>query len=364
MELVEDYGTMFLQQSLEWLNNSSLSVKVALGILPSIVFTVFTSHAVYRYFNRGLTLRWHPGTRRVNSRISLRGKTVLITGANAGIGRETAIDLARRGARVIMGCRNPTKAKVAVADVRKRSSNENVIFKQIDLSDLNSVKKCADEILKGEERLDVLINNAGLVNFSDRGLTPEGYDTTMATNHVGHFVLTLALIELIKKSAPSRIINVTSYGHVNIKQIDYTNISGKGVYGLNRYLESKVANIHFTNVLARRLSGTGVTAYSVNPGIVYTNIWESSRVTVRSGILRFLYLVGMPLLIFLRNEKDGAQTTIYCAIDESITQLSGGYFTNCSLGKESKLAEDEQVAKQLWDITCKATGVDPDILPE
>ncbi|XP_041453521.1 retinol dehydrogenase 12-like [Lytechinus variegatus] len=360
MELAEDCGTLFLLQSFEWLR--CFSLYVALG---SLVVTVLTSYAAYCYFHRGITIRWHPGTRRVNSRINLRGKTVLITGANAGIGRETAIDLASRGARVIMGCRNPTKAKVAIADVRKRSSNENVIFKQIDLSDLNSVKKCAEKILKEEERLDVLINNAGLVSFSDRGLTPEGYDITMATNHVGHFVLTLALINIIKKSAPSRVINVSSFGHLRIKQIDYTNISGKGVSGFNRYKQSKLANIHFTKVLARRLSGTGVTAYSVNPGTVYTNIWESSRVSLKPGLFRYILSLAMPLLrLFLLNEKDGAQTTIYCAVDESIAHLSGGYFTNCSLGKESKLAEDEQVAKQLWDITCKATGVDPNILPE
>ncbi|XP_063954381.1 retinol dehydrogenase 11-like [Lytechinus pictus] len=355
MEFVEDsltHSKDLIHQSLEWFTKASFSVKFALVVTGTVVI----SYAAYDGW-------YSTSIRRVNSRVSLMGKTVLITGANAGIGRETAIDLASRGARVIMGCRNPTKAKVAVADVRKRSSSENVIFKQIDLSDLNSVKKCAEEILKEEERLDVLINNA--VDYSDCSPTPEGYNIAMATNHVGHFLLTLTLVNLIKRSAPSRIINVSSFAHDAIKSIDYTNISGKGISGLNRYLESKVANIHFTMVLAKRLRGTGVTAYSLNPGAIYTSIWESSRVTVRSGIFRFLYLMAMPVLkLILMNEKDGAQTTIYCAVDESITRFSGGYFTNCSLGKVSELARDEQLAKQLWDITCKETGIDPNILLE
>ncbi|XP_054752915.1 retinol dehydrogenase 12-like [Lytechinus pictus] len=351
MEIAKDlleHGKVILRDSADWFHAASLPVQVAVGTVGFLA----ASYGLYCVWFYG-------GTRRVKSSVTLKGKTVIITGGNSGIGRETAVDLASRGARVILGCRNPTKAEAAVAEVRRRSNNQNVIFKLVDVSDLESVRNFAEEILREEKRLDILINNAGIGGTKYR-TTPEGFDIVMATNHVGHFVLTLTLIDLIKKSAPSRIINVSSLLHSSISNIDYTNKSGKGVKKMEFYGRSKLANVHFARELARRLEGTGVTSYSLHPGAIYSNIWETSW---GSSGTKFLYYLFLPILTFcMLSEKDGAQTTIYCAIDESITHLSGGYFSNCRKAKESKLAKDDKLAKQLWDVSCEATGISPDIL--
>ncbi|XP_071478748.1 retinol dehydrogenase 11-like [Diadema antillarum] len=338
-----------LQQEAEWFQAASLPVKIAVssaGVLAA------TYGAWYAWF--------FSGVRRVRSSVRLDGKTVIITGANAGIGRETAVDLASRGARVIMACRNPTKAQAALVEVRQRSGSDNVVFKQVDTSDLKSVRAFADQILKEEDRLDILINNAG-IGLARKMLTPEGFDLVMATNHVGHFVLTMTLIDVLKKSAPSRIINVSSAAHkgYNTDQpgMEFSDKSGKGLDGFQFYLKSKLANVIFSKELGRRLAGTGVTAYSLHPGAIFTSIWPT--LTDKPWLYHFL----RPFLwLCLLTEKDGAQTTIYCAIDESVTQHSGGYFANCQLAKESKLANDMALTKQLWDVSCEATGIDPNVL--
>ncbi|XP_071506856.1 retinol dehydrogenase 11-like [Diadema antillarum] len=350
MDLARDtlsYCSELVHQGTNWLLVAPLSVRIA-------GFLVASYGAYWVWFFRG--------TRRVRSKVSLDGKTVIITGANAGIGRETAVDLASRGARVIMACRNPTKAQAALAEVRQRSGSDNVVFKQVDTSDLKSVRAFADQILKEEDRLDILINNAG-IGGDRNSVQSEGFDIVMTTNHVGHFVLTMALIDLLKKSAPSRIISVSSLAHVFISDpamVDYSNKLAEGISVRYRYARSKLANVHFTKELARRLAGTNVTAYSLHPGTIFTNILKSTLTTVGKKIRYYLFT---PLLwLFLLSEKDGAQTTIYCAIDESVTQHSGGYFANCQLAKESKLAKDMALAKQLWDVSCEATGIDPNKL--
>ncbi|XP_071478738.1 retinol dehydrogenase 11-like, partial [Diadema antillarum] len=349
MDLVRDtlsYCSELVHQGTNWFLVAPLSVRVS-GFLVA-------AYGAYRVWFYG-------STRRVKSKARLDGKTVIITGANAGIGRETAVDLASRGARVIMACRNPTKAQAALAEVRQRSGSNNVVFKQVDTSDLKSVRAFADQILKEEDRLDILINNAGIYKVQDCSVSPEGFDIVMATNHVGHFVLTMTLMDLLKKSAPSRIINVSSVAHSFISDpaiIDYSNKASEGLNGFQRYTKSKLANLHFAKELARHLAGSNVTAYSLHPGTIYTNVVQTSINSV--GKLKIFIL---PIIwLFLLSEKDGAQTTIYCAIDESVTQHSGGYFANCQLGKESKLAKDMTLSKQLWDVSCEATGIDPNKL--
>ncbi|XP_071478758.1 retinol dehydrogenase 11-like [Diadema antillarum] len=336
-----------LQQEAEWFQAASLPVKIAVsgaGVLAA------TYGVWYAWF--------FGGTRRVKSSVRLDGKTVIITGANAGIGRETAVDLASRGARVIMACRNPTKAQAALAEVRQRSGSDNVVFKQVDTSDLKSVRAFADQILKEEDRLDILINNAGVVAAKEI-LTPEGFDMIMSTNHVGHFVLTMTLMDLLKKSAPSRILNVSSLSHAwytDKPGMEFSNKSGKGLEGLQFYARSKLANVIFAKELARRLAGTGVTAYSLHPGAIFSSLWRTDEV--------WLHYFMRPLFwLCLLNEKDGAQTTVYCAIDDSVTQHNGEYFANCQLAKESmhEKANDVALTKQLWDVSCEAAGIDPNV---
>ncbi|XP_072047153.1 retinol dehydrogenase 12-like [Amphiura filiformis] len=244
--------------------------------------------------------RVHGYRRYCTSSISLCGKTVIVTGGNSGIGKETAIDLARRGARVILACRNPNLAEEAVKEVSKRSKSTNVTYRHLDLNSLESVRNFATGFLEEEERLDILVNNAGKATLTSGGVTVDGFESVFGINHFGHFLLTLLLLERLKKCSPSRVVMVTSNFYEYVTAIDFKPKSPDGLRypGLNDYAYSKAANVMFTRELARRLKGTEVTAYSVHPGFVYTNI------TVKS-----------------------AQGNIHCAVDESITDLSGSLST-------------------------------------
>ncbi|XP_072027868.1 retinol dehydrogenase 11-like [Amphiura filiformis] len=291
---------------------------------------------------------------------TLYGKTVIITGGNAGIGKETAIDFARRGARVIIGCRNPKKATEAVKEIQRRSGNSNVVYIPLELSDQDSIREFAKTILKQESRIDYLINNAGIAKAAKGHRTKEGYNMVFAVNHFGHFLLTMLLLDRLKESAPSRIVNISSVVHAFVKEGDlhFTPKDAEGrIYpGLREYRRSKLANVLFTKELARQLEGSGVTTYSLHPGAIMSSIIETSKETTQMSLLMYWYNAGLFWLIS-SDERAGAQTTIYCALEESITHLSGRYFDNCRVAKESKLAHDDGLAKKLWDVSCQATGL-------
>ncbi|KAL7640090.1 UNVERIFIED_CONTAM: hypothetical protein RMT77_009504 [Armadillidium vulgare] len=281
------------------------------------------------------------------SKADLKGKTVLITGASAGIGKETALDLAKRGARVILACRNPAKAEEVKECIMKSSGNKSVLVYKIDTSDLNSVRECAAEVLKKEKRLDILINNAGIAGNGEKCLTNDGLELTMATNYFGHFLLTNLLIDLLKKSSPSRIINVSSIVHRFCFEIDAEDLNFDKKYDrISAYARSKICNILFTKELSRRLVGTGVTANSLHPGIVYTNIWYDCK----SFLMTYLNLIAYTLGI---NEREGAQTTIYAAVSEDLKNITGKYFDNCQEGVRSSLAENLETAQKLWTVSEK-----------
>ncbi|XP_072043923.1 retinol dehydrogenase 12-like [Amphiura filiformis] len=323
-------------------------------ILIGIILLITALILVVRYnANGGLFRRYC-----THIKTSLNGKTVVITGGNAGIGHETAADLARRGARVILACRNEEKAKGALQTIQKKSGSSNVVYYHLDLSDLDSVRNFADKFLREEERLDILINNAGVGRSYGRQ-TKQGYDLTFGTNHLGHFLLTLLLLDRLKKCAPSRVVTVSSMAHIKVSEADIHFRPGDGELkypGLVGYDRSKLANIMFTKILAERLKDSGVTAYSLHPGFVSTSIFQQSY-ELGSPWWRYL-LYSSASRVFGYNEEAGAQPSIYCAVEESITKYSGRYFDNCMLGKLSKLAQDDGVAKKLWDISCKITGVD------
>ncbi|XP_072051367.1 retinol dehydrogenase 12-like [Amphiura filiformis] len=279
--------------------------------------------------------------------VKLHGKAAIITGGNSGIGKETAIDLARRGARVIIACRNPVKAEEAVKEIQRRSGSSHVVYRHLDLSDQGSVRRFAEEFLKEEPRLDYLINNAGILHAPKGYRTAEGYNMVFATNHFGPFLLTLLLLDLLKKSSPSRIINVSSIAHTTIKysEMQFVKKDSQGrIYpGLREYERSKVANILFTKELARRLEGTRVSAFTLHPGAVNSNMVNRTfEFTGPSNIGVFLLMLmyKFGLLFIGIDEEAGAQTTIYCALEESLTELSGGYFDNCCLTQETKVARD------------------------
>ena len=291
------------------------------------------------------------------SKVRLDGKTVIITGGNTGIGKETAIDLATRGAKVIIGCRSKERGENAVIDIKKQSGNDKVYLKLIDLSSFKSVRAFAKDVLDNEERLDILINNAG-ISMAEIDITEDGFEIQFQVNHLGHFLLTQMLIDLLKKSAPSRIINVSSLAHQWANISDFENsVKTRDYSATTGYRMSKLANIAYTKELSRRYSHSHVTAYSLHPGMVLTEIG-------RYFFLKYPYVgkavnILEPLLrIPFKNSKEGAQTTICCAVEEGLEKFSGEYFSDCAVSKPSKDAGDDDFAKRLWDFSKKATNLE------
>ena len=205
------------------------------------------------------------------SKEKMDGKTVIITGANTGIGKETAIDLAKRGARVVIACRDEQRALTALRDIKTESRSNDVYFKKLDLASLSSVRRFASEILQEEERIDVLINNAGVM-FTPYWLTEEGFEMQFGVNHLGHFLLTLLLLQRIKDTPNSRIVVVSSHAHYP-GYLDFNDMMWKKRYQAQlAYCRSKLANVMFASELSRRLAGTGTTVYSLHPGSIKTEL--------------------------------------------------------------------------------------------
>ena len=206
------------------------------------------------------------------SKAMLDGKTVIITGGNTGIGKETAIDLAKRNARVILACRNQEKGKKAEVDVRRESGSSDVHFHQLDLASFASIRKFAKELLSEESRIDILINNAGVM-YCAFGKTEDGFETQFGVNHLGHFLLTNLLLDKIKQAPEGRIITVSSIGHAMTSKFDLDTINSEAHYSpYDAYHKSKLANVLFTKALAKRLIGTNVTSNSLHPGAVATEL--------------------------------------------------------------------------------------------
>ena len=221
------------------------------------------------------------------SKAMLNGKTVIITGGNTGIGKETAIDLAKRNARVILACRSQEKGKKAETDVRRESGSSNVHFHQLDLSSFTSIKKFAKDILSEESRIDVLINNAGVM-YCSFGKTEDGFETQFGVNHLGHFLLTNLLLDKIKQAPEGRIIIVSSIGHTFASKFDLDTINSEAHYSpYDAYHKSKLANVLFTKALAKRLTGTNVTANSLHPGAVATDLQRHTVLVTVSVLLSF-----------------------------------------------------------------------------
>uniref|UniRef100_A0A670YWJ7 Dehydrogenase/reductase 13 n=1 Tax=Pseudonaja textilis TaxID=8673 RepID=A0A670YWJ7_PSETE len=267
---------------------------------------------------------------------------------NAGIGKATAVDLARRGARVILACRDKARGESAMYDIRRESGNSEVILMILDLASLSSVRDFAQTFLASEPRLDILINNAGVVKG---GQTADGFDLVFQVNHLGHFLLTHLLLDQLKRCVPSRIVILSSGMHF-FGKIDFQTIhkSGEGMWKpIQSYCNSKLANILHARELAKRLEGTNVTCYAVHPGSVGTEIGYSCS----WWLCWLLYLVQA----FRRNCDAGAQTSIYCATEEGIESLSGGYFVDCHLLEPWSKARDDQLAKKLWEFSERLLGL-------
>ncbi|XP_029943589.1 retinol dehydrogenase 12-like [Salarias fasciatus] len=278
----------------------------------------------------------------------LDGKTVVITGANTGIGKETAIDLSKRGARVIIACRDMEKAKAAVKEIIESSGNDNVLCKKLDLSDTKSIREFAEGINQDEAKLNILINNAGVM-VCPYGKTADGFEMQIGVNHLGHFLLTYLLLDLIKKSAPARIVTVSSLAH-SWGSIYLDDINSEKSYDKSKaYSQSKLANVLFTRSLAKRLEGTGVTTYSLHPGVVQTDLFRHLN-----GPQRCFMKVVSP---FTKNSVQGAQTTIYCAVEPKLANETGGYYSDCAPTSPSRKAKNDELAQKLWDLSCNMLSI-------
>ncbi|XP_026479014.1 retinol dehydrogenase 14-like [Ctenocephalides felis] len=280
---------------------------------------------------------------RCHSTRKMSGKTIIVTGATGGIGRETAEELARRGARVILACRNADSACKARDEIVSATGNRDVHVKLLDLSRMRSVREFAADVLRTETRLDVLIHNAGMADVFRKQVTEDGLEMTMATNYYGPFLLTHLLIDLLKKSAPSRIVIVASELY-KFSRLNLDNLNPINTIPAYLYYVSKYANICFSNELARRLQGTNVTANCLHPGMIDSGIWRNIPFPLN-------YPVKLVTKGFFKTPKQGCQTTVYLAVSEEVEGVNGKYFLDC---KESSLkagAKDEAKNKKLWELS-------------
>lgn len=274
----------------------------------------------------------------------LHDQVIAITGGNSGIGKEAAVALATMGATVVITARNQAKGQAALADVRQRSGSSRVELMDLDLADFASIRAFAAELLTRFDRLDVLVNNAGGI-ISDRAHTAQGFEMTFGVNHLGHFLLTELLLDRLVQSAPSRVVTVASIAHwFAFGGLDFADLQGDLSYSsMDAYAKSKLANIMFSNELARRLEGTGVTSNSLHPGGVRSGFGRSDH---SRGIDRIAMVVGAP---FLRSAKGGAKTTVYLASSPDVAGATGGYYVRRKLHTPSKHARDTDAARRLWD---------------
>jgi retinol dehydrogenase-14 len=280
----------------------------------------------------------------------VRGKNILVTGATSGIGLEASVELARRGARVVLVGRDPGRTEAAVASVKARSGSAEVSHLLCDFSSQASIRRLAGEVLAHHDRLDVLVNNAGGVN-KKRTVTVDGIETTFAVNHLGYFLLTHLLLDLLVRSAPARVVTVASIGHRQ-GRLDFDDPGfERGGYAIMRaYTRSKLANVLFANELARRLAGTGVTSNSLHPGSVATNIWSGAPLWAKPIIQLFL----RPF--FLRVEE-GASYIVQLAASPELEGVTGKYFELGRMVDPAPLAQDEALAKRLWEASAKMVGL-------
>ncbi|XP_012055376.1 PREDICTED: peroxisomal hydratase-dehydrogenase-epimerase-like [Atta cephalotes] len=305
------------------------------------------------------------------SKTRLDGKTVVITGASGGIGKETARDLYARGARVILACRNMEKANKAVEDIKnnplsrfekskyKNNAGELAIY-FLDLCSLKNVRDCAKNLLTNEAAIHILINNAGVATYPNKK-TEDGNQTTLQVNHLGHFLLTLLLLPKMQKSSPNcRIINVSSIAHM-FADIDFDDINLERSYGpIRSYAQSKLANILFTKELARRLKTAnihGINVYSLHPGLIPTDISRYSSNTIFPGATLCYTLFAQ---LFYKNAEQGAQTTIYCCIDEEVANETGLYYSNCGVTTPYRKANKHQYPEKLWNVSCRLLHLEPE----
>jgi len=271
-------------------------------------------------------------------------RTVVVTGANTGIGLATAKALAGQGWRVWVTARSEAKGAAAVASIQAATGNDAVFLLLLDLSDLGSVRDAATSFLEPYEPLHVLINNAGVGGA--RGVTKQGFEMTFGVNHLGHFLLTQLLLDRLRDSAPARVVTVASDAHYNARGVDFEALRrpARGITGLGEYAVSKLCNVLFAQELARRTAGTGVHSYALHPGVVASDIWRRVPWPVRPLLTRRMLTV-----------EQGAQTSLYCATSPEVAADSGRFYDKCAPREPSPAATPE-LAGALWTQSAEWTA--------
>ena len=282
----------------------------------------------------------------------MTGKVCLVTGANQGIGKETAQALARMGAEVVMTSRDTAKGEAALADVRARSGG-TVELMIADFGSFASIRQLAADFKAKRARLHVLVNNAGAILLK-RGETADGFETTFGVNHLGYFLLTSLLLDTLKAGAPARIVNVSSRAHLGVEMdFDNLNSAGRRYSAMGAYSRSKLANVLFTYELARRLAGSGVTANCVHPGVVRSGFGKNNP-----GLGRLVFetfqVVARP---FILSPEKGAATSIYVASSPELEGVTGKYFVDCREKPSSPASYDEEAQRRLWEVSEEMCGI-------
>jgi dehydrogenase/reductase SDR family protein 13 len=267
----------------------------------------------------------------------LGGRHFLVTGANTGIGKETARGLAKAGARVTLAGRSEEKTRAAMADVSAETPAADLAFLQLDLADFESVRKAAADFLARDEPLHVLINNAGLAGA--KGMTASGFEMTFGTNHMGPFLFTQLLLDRLKQADAGRIVNVASTMHYQAKGIDWDDVRQQTAtrFGMKEYSVSKLANVLHAQELARRLADTNVTTYSLHPGVIASDVYRKVPWPVRKV-----------MTMFMKSTEDGAKTSLYCATSPDAGAETGLYYDEAKPKKPSSVATPE-LAAELWE---------------
>ncbi|XP_063633309.1 retinol dehydrogenase 11-like [Cydia splendana] len=296
----------------------------------------------------------------------LDGMTAIVTGSNTGIGKETALDLYLRGCRVIMACRDTNKANVAKTEIESlHNCNEgkgSLIVRKLDVSSLSSVREFVSLMLAEETKIEILVNNAGVM-MAPRGITDDGFETHMATNHFGHALLTLLLLPMLANCSHARVVNVSSMVH-HRAELDFGDINFETTKydPLMAYCRSKVANILFARALSQKLRDHNignVSTYSLHPGVISTEISRHFSDTFFRGTT---WLFNNVLSWFCKSPRCGAQTTVYCAVDEQCANQSGLYYSDCAVTASSKYSQNYANAEQLWKVTLAALKLREDTL--
>lgn len=273
--------------------------------------------------------------------------TTVITGSTSGIGKVTAMELAKKGHAIYMLVRNTEKGEQVKQEIISQTGNKNIYVIECDVSELHSVRAAAEELKIKLFNINVLINNAGSA-FLEKQISKDGFEMTFALNHLGHFLLTNELMPLLEKGH-ARIINVSSEAHRNVKpNFDDLNWEHRPYKGFPAYGISKLYNIYFTKSLAEKYGNKGILAYALHPGVVNTSIWDRAP-----GILRLFVWILKPFMI---TAEKGAETTIYLATQPKLEQKSGLYFKKSKVAKTAAIADDAGARNQLWDISEKLVG--------